>query len=303
MTNKTVRDMVDKFDSGKRLTKGDCKIILDSIYETASKNFETYGANQFLEFAYDFNCDGYTIGQLYNMLVINAINTVKEYERPLSVSEVKALYGLSFTEDHNAKLSSMASLSTNNKTNLFCEAHKDCKGSICESCYADRQLDYMSSMNKPLTLNYLILNFAKIPHRILPIINRQFFRFESFGDVATETQALNYIALMTSSRINHNCKFGAWTKNPTIWIKAFEKYGKPSNLSFGVSSLFVDQVAQLPQSIAKYTDFIFTVWSDEATAEANGYEINCGARHCMSCLRCYLASETEGITYINELKK
>ena len=32
---------------------------------------------------------------------------------------------------------------------------------------------------------------------------------------------------------------------------------------------------------------------EEKEARKDGYSINCGARHCLSCLRCYKAKETK----------
>lgn len=292
MTNNTVKTMenvMEKYNVGKLLSKNDCKIIIDEIYNTFVLDFQTIKTEYF------------------DILIDNAEKVVKKQDRPFSDNEVKEYYGLSFCNNHTAKMAGMESISTNNKINKRCAKNKCIKGSICENCFADAQIDMFKSMNKPLTINYLLLNYRVLPVSILPIINRQFCRIESFGDVASGIQAINYCNIMTAHNINKNVQFAAWTKNPDLWFIAFDMIGKPENLSFGISSLFKDKVSKVPAKIAVYVDFIFTVFETVQNAKNAGYNINCGARHCLSCLRCYNAHKTKTETgetvLVIELKK
>ena len=278
MSNKTVKTLentIAKYNAGKLLSRSDCKIIIDNIYDTFIVDLQTVKTD------------------LFDILIKNAENVVKKQSRPFSDNEAKEYYGLSACNNHTAKMAGMESYSTNNKINKRCAKNKCIPGSICENCFADAQIDMFKSMNKPLTINYLLLNYKVLPVSILPIINRQYCRIESFGDVASGIQAINYLNIMTAHDINKNCNFAAWTKNPDLWFIAFDMIGKPDNLSFGISSLFKNKVARVPAKIAAYVDFIFTVYKSEKDAEKDGYKINCGARHCLSCLRCYKSRTTK----------
>ena len=285
---KTLSETINKFESGKLLSKADCKVITDRIYT-------------------DFVASGKVRADLFDVLISNAEKVRAKIDRPFSVGEAKEYYGFSFCSDHTAKMAGMESASTNNKINQRCNKNKCVPGSICSACFADRQIDTFPTMDRPLTLNYLLLNYKVLPLSILPVINRQFFRVEAFGDVATAIQAINYINLCTANPINKKCDFGAWSKNPDIWYIAFEMHGKPKNLSFGVSSLFVNKVSKIPAKYEKYIDFVFTVFESEEEAEKQGYKVNCGARHCLSCLRCYNARKVKAKTgkpeQVIELKK
>ena len=285
---KTLAEVLGKYESGKTLSKKDCAVIINAIYD-------------------EFKATRTKRTDFVMILIRNAETIVEKQGRPFSDNELHDYTGIAFCNNHTAKMAGMESLSTNNKLNKRCEHNKHCKGSICEHCFADKQIDTFTSMDKGLTLNYIILNFTILPLSILPIINRQFFRIESFGDVETVFQAINYCNLMTAQTLNNFVQFGAWSKNPDIWYSAFQKVGKPANLSFGVSSLYMNKVTAVSAKYRDYIDFVFTVFETEADALAAGYEVNCGARHCLSCLRCYRAHavkmETGKIVQCIELKK
>ena len=298
---------MDKFENKNTLNKTDCSVVIDAIFSTAADYIGANGPINLLPDIYQAETiDGHTIGSMIDTLIMNAWNIRTQQDRPFPDSECEAFYGLSTTNDHTGKMSGNAGMSTNNKINDFCTAHKNCPGSICKDCFANAQLDFMTSMNKPLTINFLLLNYALIPANILPIVNRQFYRIESFGDVATITQARNYIHLMTANKLNERCNFGAWSKNPGLWVDAFRIDGKPHNLSFGISSLYKDKIADIPAAWKIYANFVFTVWTSGETARAHGVTINCGKRHCLTCLACYTAhivNEPGKIVYIHELLK
>ena len=272
---KTLAEVLAKYESGKLLSKGDCKVIIDEIY------------TRFLEKTAEYT-------SLFDILIDNAEKVIAKQGRPFSDHECKDYFGLSLCDNHSAKMAGMESVSTNNKINTFCNSKKCIEGSICAACFADRQIDVFTSMDKPLTINYLLLNYKVLPVSILPVINRLFFRIESFGDVASAIQAINYLHMMTANSVNRLCSFAAWSKNPAIWYAAFRMEGKPKNLSFGVSSLFINVISKVAEKILPYVDFIFTVFDSEEEAEKAGYRINCGARHCLSCLRCYKANKRRG---------
>lgn len=202
---------------------------------------------------------------------------------------------LHITRDHRGKMKDMQSISTSCKCNKRCEKNAKIKGSICESCFAQRQLDYMTSMQVPLERNFKLLTKGILPLEDLPYLNVFMFRIESFGDLANVTQAINYLNLI---RKNPWCHFAWWTKNPDFIAKAFKKtgYEKPKNLIIIRSSLMVNKPVKPGYW---FVDKVFTVY-DKEYAETHGIEINCGARHCFTCHTCYFDN---GVIYINELKK
>lgn len=59
--------------------------------------------------------------------------------------------------------------------------------------------------------------------------------------------------------------------------------GKPENMTIIQSSLKLDQAEQ---PYGEFVDKVFTVYRP-ATIDAENIEINCGARDCATCRRCY----------------
>ena len=244
-------------------------------------------------------------------------------------------FGLHFTMNHNGKMSGMESISTTCKVNALCEdriekalrisspdfrlatatkydikkakkALKDYikknpeteKVIICGLCFSDSQQDYMTSMTDPLARNFEILNNGIIDESWLPIINALYFRIESFGDFASVNAVKNVLNLI---RKNPAVRFGVWSKNPYFFHKVFngKKESKPENMNFILSSIFINKATAIPAAFEYFVDFVFTVYT-EKYAKAHNIVINCGARSCLTCLKCYTVN---GIKFINELLK
>ena len=207
----------------------------------------------------------------------------------------RANNGLAFTIDHRGKMTGMYSLSTSCNCNERCARNAQIKGSICEACFAKRQMQLFPSMEKPLAQNYEILTSEIIEWDDLPIINALYFRIEAFGDVANVTQAINYMHLIQK---NPGVFFGWWSKNMDIINQMFKEtgYEKPANVNFIESSLFLDK-AKHPSYW--FVDKVFTVFNQETIKERE-ININCGAKSCLSCGLCYHKND---IIYVNEKKK
>lgn len=198
--------------------------------------------------------------------------------------------GLHITTKHTGKMHNMWSLSTSVRENPYCKAHRKIDGSICEECYAYAQMTRWASMQATFKRNGEILNSSVLPMDELPVINNLLFRFESFGDIASETQVINYFNICKK---NPKTDFALWTKNPWL-IDAAIKHGakKPDNLQIILSSMFIGK-----EDVPKYDfiDKVFTVYPKGADVE-----INCGARSCVTCQKCY---HNNGIRVINETLK
>lgn len=211
-----------------------------------------------------------------------------------TLSNSRKISGLHFTTAHTGKMAGMASISTSVTTNARCAKNAAIPGSICEKCFAAKQMKVFPTMEKPMVENQRILTSEILPAEKLPMISHMYFRFEAFGDLNNATQVINYFNICKK---NPRVKFALWTKNPD-YIAAAIKQGheKPENLNIVLSSLFINQERK---SRYPFVDKIFTVY-DPKHIETHGVNINCGARSCFDCGLCY---EKNGVRVINEKLK
>ena len=211
-----------------------------------------------------------------------------------TIANSKKISGLHFTVNHSGKMSGMVSISTSVTTNERCQKNAQIKGSICEKCFAAKQMKVFPPMEKPMVENQRILTSEVLPTEKLPLINSLYFRFEAFGDLNNATQVKNYFNLCYK---NPRVKFALWTKNPDYIAEAIaDGYEKPENLNIVLSSLFLNK--ERPKTF-DFVDKVFTVYTPEHIEE-NNVEINCGARNCFDCGLCY---EKNGVEVINEKLK
>lgn len=211
-----------------------------------------------------------------------------------TLNNSRKISGLHFTTKHNGKMAGMVSISTSVTTNERCAKNAQIKGSICEKCFAAKQMKVFPSMEKPMVENQRILTGSVLPMEKLPTINNLYFRFESFGDLNNATQVKNYFNMCYK---NPRVKFALWTKNPDYIAEAIaDGYAKPDNLNIVLSSLFLNVERR---KTFDFVDKVFTVYDPEYI-EKNGVEINCGARSCFDCGLCY---EKNGVEVINEKLK
>lgn len=211
-----------------------------------------------------------------------------------TLSNVRKISGLHFTTRHTGKMAGMVSISTSVTTNERCAKNAAIKGSICEKCFAVKQMKIFPGMDTPMIENQRILTSSVLPFDMLPTINALYFRFEAFGDLNNATQVKNYFNLCYK---NPKTKFALWTKNPDYIAEAIaDGYEKPENLNVVLSSLFINKQRKNP---FPFVDKVFTVYDPEHIAAEN-VEINCGAQSCFSCGLCY---EKNGVEVINEKLK
>ena len=188
----------------------------------------------------------------------------------------------------------MQSISTLVTTNERCAKNAQIKGSICEKCFASKQVRVFTSMQKPLAKNQEILTSRILSDSEIPVIYNKYFRFESFGDLNNEIQVINYFKHCYK---NTDVKFALWTKNPDYIAKAIKQgYEKPDNLNIVLSSLFINVERK---NRYDFVDKVFTVY-DKNHIEENEININCGAKNCFKCGLCY---EKNDIKIINEKLK
>ena len=192
---------------------------------------------------------------------------------------------------HSGKMEGIPSISTSCILNSRCQKRVSCDKSVCHNCFAHSYMKFRKELREALERNYHILTERLLTKEEIASldINASFFRLEAFGDLNNDIQLINYVNIC---RYYKNTHFALWTKNVDILIFVFsqKKYRKPRNLSLIISSPLLN--VAFPLSFVEkvnstvHIDVVFTVYSKEFT-EKNNISINCGAKHCLSCLQCY----------------
>jgi hypothetical protein len=187
---------------------------------------------------------------------------------------------------HSGKMEGFSSISTNSMTNPYCTKMSKCLTSICNKCYSNRLLKIRKGLYDKLELNSKILSKGVIEMSEIPIINKLYFRFNSFGDLINKIHLIN---LMRIVKKNPNTTFTLWTKR----IHLVKGMIKPNNFILIYSNPIMDNKdIKIPNKIF---DKIFNVYSKKY-AQENNIQINC-KQSCLDCLICYTHNS---INIINE---
>lgn len=181
----------------------------------------------------------------------------------------------------SGKMSGIPSISTSCLCNPICLKRMQDGNSICSHCFAQATLNRYANASKAMESNYYLLTESILPPDLLPIFaNVAIVRIESFGDVANKTQAINYLNII---KANPEVMFAWWSKNMAIIKSAIDEIGKPKNVVFVESS---EKLNKAKIASFGFVDKVFTVYDEKAITE-NNININCGARCCATCRRCY----------------
>ena len=208
-------------------------------------------------------------------------------------------------KNHGGKMTGVVSLSTS-PFNPICDRRAANVNSICHYCFSRRMMRVYKSLAAKLARNRDFLGSYEIQpadvYHVKPKSN--YFRFEAFGDLFSPLQVKNYFTI--AAELNKDgVKCALWTKNPQIIKAAIETYDlvKPENLNiiYSVAGLNSNAAAAIYAAFQDcgyaFIDKVFTVFDAE---HADGVHINCGARDCAGCGRCY---EKNHETFINEKLK
>lgn len=212
---------------------------------------------------------------------------MKKIITPTGATLYKSKYTANYSpvyisENMSGKMAGFPSISTAVCCNKICKARATNPGSICAHCFAAATVARYSALRGHLVDNYELLTGRVLSLDELPIFTtRHPVRLESFGDLANRVQAVNYLNI---ARANPENVFTIWTKNPAFIDYAIETTGKPANLICIISSENLNEITDA--SRWAWVDHVFTVYTP-AHIEAAGVDINCGARDCGSCMKCY----------------
>ena len=184
------------------------------------------------------------------------------------------------------KMAGIQSISTSCLYNPICQERAKCADSVCAHCYAQRLCKFRTTLQRNLEENSAVLSSRLLkPSEAAAVnISTVIGRIESFGDVANVIQARNYIRII---RAHKSTRFGIWSKNWGIWHAAFKLEGKPKNCTFVLSSMHLNQPAEVHDMMRKYVDHVFTVWTKDRYAEFEGGPTECAGLSCMKCQKCY----------------
>lgn len=216
----------------------------------------------------------------------------------------KKLSEWGFCTSHTAKMKHIISLSTSPLMNALCQIRCKIEDFICSKCFSIAQQKLYTNLSKKLARNTEKLT-KLIPYDELPIINPGVFpmlRFESFGDLNNKEQAMNYINIAIK---NPKIRCAMWTKNPLLVRAALKELGItkemgiPRNLTIVLSS---PKMNTKIESSFWFITHIFTVYDKEYVKENDIY-INCGAKSCWTCRRCYYKEEGGVVEVREQLKK
>jgi len=207
-----------------------------------------------------------------------------------------AVFNQVFVSSPCGKMQGIPAITTSMAENPVCKARSQNKDSICAHCYARKGLAMYKNARERYTENTKMLSSHDLESYETPVINNIIARFETHGDLVNVTHAKNYLRICYA---NPWCTFSIWTKNPAFMDKAIQEMGKPSNLICILSSEKVNAVHNNYKKW-KWVDKVFTVY-DKNFINENGIDINCGAKSCVTCRKCY--TKTDSDFFIREVLK
>lgn len=209
--------------------------------------------------------------------------------------------GIGIAYRMTGKLDGIISLSTSNEGNLYCAALAKDPNNVCSKCYARKTIKMYPTLQRKLERNHALYEMV-IPVEKWVKINAnayKMFRFEAFGDVRNVIQVINYFNF---AKANPKVTFSAWTKQPQLYEAAILMgHGKPDNFILIYSSPRLNHECNAKQW--KSVDKTFTVYTYDYLKKTNAVPefINCGARSCKSCKRCY--KHSDGVKHVREILK
>ena len=210
-----------------------------------------------------------------------------------------AMNGALWVTSHVGKMEGVNSIGTSCADNPHCIARRQNGESVCSKCYAATYMKMRKALKQRLSDNADVLTKRYLKENEIPVVNGNIFRFESFGDLYNAIHLENYVKICER---NPYTNFGLWTKNTWILDEVFNDNGikKPDNLSIIVSSPLLNKHMELDMEKFWFVDHVFTVF-DKKFIKDHDVEINCGAKSCLKCKRCYMKNGAE--FYVNEQLK
>lgn len=209
---------------------------------------------------------------------------------------------IGFTTEMTGKMLGMCSLSTSPLVNPRCPDRAKDPESVCNRCFSMAAMEYQKNCAEKFGTNGNVLSNYVIPVNKWPVILKSAYpevRLEAFGDVINAIHVINYFNLC---KRNPKITFTAWTKNVDFYEAAVKMgHEKPDNLILVASSPMLNTEINVENHLI--IDKTFTVYTLEYIKANNiGSDfINCGARSCKKCGRCY--RKADDVENVHEILK
>lgn len=214
----------------------------------------------------------------------------------LTLSEEIEILSLINVTKLTGKLEDFYSISSSPNINEFCAARAKDARLICHECFSLASMHYKKELKLALEYNSIVFStwlFSETALATIKIPNViGYARIESHGDVRNVIHCRNYIRMI---RVHSWLNFGVWSKNLGFYSIAFNIESKPENMTFIASSPMYNTVMKIPEKFQWFVDHTFTVYRKQHAHE-NNIDINCGARSCATCLKCYKKDTTFDIS-------
>ena len=228
----------------------------------------------------------------------NIFDSLPANARYMTPDLFRELFGIRLSESMTGKLENVLGISTFAGENENCKKMAADPEKVCSHCYAMAYSSFKPIVRETYTRNGRVLKNAIIPVEYWPVMaGYPISRIESFGDVASTIQCINYINF---TKANAHITFTFFTKAPGFWNMAIKQVGKPENMVAVISNPFLNG-SEFSINFT-WADYIFTVYDMEYAA-ANNVEINCGGKRCITCRRCFTHNTTGNVIRVNELLK
>lgn len=183
----------------------------------------------------------------------------------------------------SSKMEFIDNISVNPYDICFCLKRAVSKNikSVCSQCYAFYALNTFRKYRLPEKLheNSAVLSTI-LTDEYIPIINRAFFRFNSYGELINLNHLKNIYKIVEK---NPFCNFSLYTKRIDFIHKIPNVY---KNLIIIYSSPYLNTVSKLPKGFDK----VFTVYDKNSKTK----KINCYGK-CIKCQLCYTHNKTRFI--------
>ena len=190
------------------------------------------------------------------------------------------------TSNMSGKLEGLQAISTNTRSNPFCQKMSQSNDNIiCSKCYSMATLNrgYFPSLEPALEYNSRLLSKPLEPEQ-LPKFKRktEYIRFDAHGELINETHLDNYVKI---TKVYPDRKFALWSKRIPIIKKYFKNREIPENLRLIYSNPFINKVMDKPP-VPFHKSF------NNVTDDTKQ---NCTGQKCKDCLLCYTVNDVTTI--------
>jgi hypothetical protein len=190
------------------------------------------------------------------------------------------------TSNMSGKLEGLQAISTNTRSNPFCQKMSQSNDNIiCSKCYSMATLNrgYFPSLEPALEYNSRLLSKPLEPEQ-LPKFKRktEYIRFDAHGELINETHLDNYVKI---TKAYPDRKFALWSKRIPIIKKYFKNREIPENLRLIYSNPFINKVMDKPP-VPFHKSF------NNVTDDTKQ---NCTGQKCKDCLLCYTVNDVTTI--------